>query len=207
MFNSVIEELLLNQSDFEAVLGIVGHEKEEVVRAYKMHYIVRLTFSKKLILHQATNSSDILSSTSIPFIDYIKKCNSTNYFELLFICTLYPLLLPSNFRNIQPNTEVYDLPFLAREILQIGNGYLLYNNQLEILFSSFSDKTQSEAILFRKDWNLKKTYTRDLAKSIEITSKISLYDLIGMYTITPDNFFYQANFHGANNLYCALNNT
>lgn len=207
MFNSVIEELLLNQSDFDAVLGIVGHEKEEMVRAYKLHNIVRLTSSKKLILHQATNSSDILSSTIPPFVEYLKKCNKANYFELLFICTLYPLLLPRNFRNLQPNSELYDLPFLAREILQIGNGYLLYNNQLEILFSSFSDKSQSEAILFRKDWNLKKNYTRDLAKSIEITSKMSLYDLIDMSTINRDNFFYQANFHGANNLYCALNNT
>ena len=207
MFNSVIEELLLNQSDFDAVLGIVGHEKEEMVRAYKLHNIVRLTSSKKLILHQATNSSDILSSTIPPFVEYLKKCNKANYFELLFICTLYPLLLPKNFRNKQSTRESFDLPYFVREILQVGSGYLVFNNQLEILFSTLTNKSQSEAILFRKDWNLKKTYTRDLAKSIEITSRMSLYDLIDMSTINRDNFFYQANFHGANNLYCALNNT
>lgn len=134
MFNSIIEELLLDQSNFDTVLGIVGHEKEEMVRAYKMHYIVRTANSEKLILHQATNSSDILSSTRTSFVDHLKKCNRANFFELLFLCTLYPLLMPKKIKNLQPIRVSYDLPYFAREVLQLGNGYLLYNNQLEILF-------------------------------------------------------------------------
>lgn len=206
MFNSIIEELLLDQSDFDTVLGIVGHEKEETVRAYKMHYIVRTANSEKLILHQATNSSDILSSTRTSFVDHLKKCNRANFFELLFLCTLYPLLMPKKIKNLQPIRVAYDLPYFAREVLLLGNGYLLYNNQLEILFSTITNKSQSEAVLFRKDWNLKKTYTRDLASKISITPTLSFYELIALNTITKDNFVYQANFYGTNHLYNAINN-
>ncbi len=207
MVNSNIEELLLDQSDHEALLRIVGHENEEMVRAYKMHYIVRLTNSEKLILYQATNSSDIFLKTSFSFTEHLKKCNTTNFFDLLFLCTSYPLLLPSNFRNMKIDEESPRLPFFIREILQVGNGHLLYYNQLEILFSTVTNRPHNESILFRKDWNLKKDYTRDLANSIFVTPTISLNELIISKTITRDSFVYQPNFHGANNLYNAINST
>lgn len=205
MVDSIIEELLLDRSDFEAVLRLVGYENEEMVRAYKMHYIVRLSKSEKLILHQATNSSDILLKTSISFLDHLKKCSTTNYFDLLFLCTLYPVLLPRNFRNIQPDEKFLGLPFFIQEVLKLGNGYLLYNNQLEIIFSTITNKSHNESILFRKDWNLKKSYTRDLASSIFVTPTISFYELIISKALTKDSFVFQPNFHGANNLYNAVN--
>ena len=122
MFNSVIEELLLNQSDFDAVLGIVGHEKEEMVRAYKLHNIVRLTSSKKLILHQATNSSDILSSTIPPFVEYLKKCNKANYFELLFICTLYHCCYPGTLEIYSRTASYMIYPFWQERYYKLGMG-------------------------------------------------------------------------------------
>jgi hypothetical protein len=200
-----IEEHILGPAEHKEVAELIGSDKDELINGNKWHYVVSINSINKVVIHQATNSSEIFRVKKGFFIDEIQKMAQPKFRDLLILTTLYPLLLPEGY-EIGSNSKVErNLPSKIKDLLQAGNGHLLYYHQLEILYSGLTNCSHAEAVLFRKDWNLKKEYTREVARSIQINSQTDLYGLIKRHAISDNLFFYQANYHGAYHLYEYIN--
>jgi hypothetical protein len=196
-----IDEVLLGPREQQLVAKLIGADKQELINGYKWHYFVSIRDTNKVVIHQATNSTEIFKVKKNSFVDKLKKLDQPQFFDLLFLTTLFPLLLPEEFNIGSKNSVESSLPKKIQSLLQAGNGYLFYYHQLEILFSGLTNCSHAEAVLFRKDWNLKKRYTQEAAKAIKINSQIDLFELINRYAINDNLFFYQANYHGAYHLH------
>jgi hypothetical protein len=196
-----IEEVLLGPTEQHLVTKLVGAEKEELINGYKWHYLVSISGINKLIIHQATNNFRAFHGKKSSFVEELQKMNRPKFRDLLFLTTLYPLLMPAGHTANRMIKIEEHLPEKISTLINAGCGYLFYYHQLEILFSGLTNCSHAEAMLFRKDWNLKKEYTRDLAKSIKIKDHIDLFGLIKQYSINENLFFYQANYHGAYHLF------
>ena len=205
MNNTNIEEHLLGPAEHREVAELIGADKVELINGNKWHYIVSINTINKVVIHQATNSSEIFGVKKGFFTEEIQKMAQPKFRDLLILTTLYPLLLPEGY-EIGSNSKVErHLPSKIKDLLHAGNGHLLYYHQLEILYSGLTNCSHAEAMFFRKDWNLKKEYTREAARSIQINSQIDLYSFIKRYAINDNLFFYQANYHGAYHLYEYIN--
>jgi hypothetical protein len=200
-----IEEHLLGPAEHKEVAELIGSDKDEIINGNKWHYIVSINTINKVVIHQATNSSEIFRVKKGYFIDEIQKMMQSKFQDLLFLTTLYTLLIPEGYEIGSKSKVERSLPSKIKSLLKAGNGYLLYYHQLEILYSGLTNCSHAEAVLFRKDWNLKKEYTREAARSIQINSQVDLYSFIRRYAINDDLFFYQANYHGAYHLYEYIN--
>lgn len=196
-----IKEYLLGQNQKAQILEFVGNNREELILANKWHYIVYIESTSKLILHQSSSSSDIFGTGRNSFTQILDKIVNPSFQDLLYLCTLYPLLLPKSSDPIRHKEIDVSLPPSIQQLILAGNGYLLYYHQLEILYATITNCSHSEAVLFRRDWNLKKHYTREIAKSLYITNDITLYDLFQDASLNDNHFVYQANYHGAYNVY------
>jgi len=173
-----IDEVLLGPREQQLVAKLVGADKQELINGYKWHYLVSISGIDKVVFR-----------------------------DLLFLTTLYPLLMPLGYTANRIIKIEEHLPKKISALIKAGCGYLFYYHQLEILYSGLTNCSHAEAVLFRKDWNLKKEYTRDVAKSIKINSHINLFALIEQYSVNENLFFYQANYHGAYHLFEYINSS
>ncbi|MEY4571955.1 MAG: hypothetical protein RLZ10_1172 [Bacteroidota bacterium] len=202
-----IEEVLLGPTEQHLVTKLVGAEKEELINGYKWHYLVSISGINKLIIHQATNNFRAFHGKKSSFVEELQKMNRPKFRDLLFLTTLYPILMPLGHTATRMIKIEGHLPEKISALIKAGCGYLFYYHQLEILYSGLTNCSHAEAVLFRKDWNLKKEYTRDVARSIKINSHIDLFGLIKQYSTNENLFFYQANYHGAYHLFEHINSS
>ena len=200
-----IKEFILGPSDRESILELIGNEKEELVNGNCWHYILKIENNSKALIHHASSNTNFLDNVERGFKSYLNDFSKPRFFDLLFLCTLYPILLPNNYLSLPKDKIDVSLPVKIQKLLTAGRGYLIYYHQIEILYSALTNSTHSESVQFRKDWNLKKEYTRQIANSTKISDSQSLLDLIEKYTLDNNMFFYQANYHGAYNLYNVIN--
>ena len=200
-----LKEFILGPSDRESILELIGNDKEELVNGNYWHYILKIENNLKPIIHHVSSNSSFLNNLERGFKSYLNDLSKPRFFDLLFLCTLYPILLPDNYLSTTKDKIDVSLPEKIQILLKTGKGYLIYYHQIEILYSALTNSTHAESVQFRKDWNLKKGYTRQIANSTKISDTHSLLDLIEKYTLDNNMFFYQANYHGAYNLYNVIN--
>jgi hypothetical protein len=202
-----IDEVLLGPREQQLVAKLVGADKQELINGYKWHYLVSISGMDKVIIHQATDNFRAFDGKTGSFVGELQKMNQPKFRDLLFLTTLYPLLMPLGYTANRIIKIEEHLPKKISALIKAGCGYLFYYHQLEILYSGLTNCSHAEAVLFRKDWNLKKEYTRDVAKSIKINSHINLFALIEQYSVNENLFFYQANYHGAYHLFEYINSS
>ena len=92
-----IEEHLLGPAEHKEVAELIGSDKDEIINGNKWHYIVSINTINKVVIHQATNSSEIFRVKKGYFIDEIQKMMQSKFQDLLFLTTLYPLLIPEGY--------------------------------------------------------------------------------------------------------------
>ena len=203
MKNSNIKELILGPTDNNLLMDFNGISISQADALNTWHYLAFVEDTLEVIIYQSTNKRSKLTEAGNSLIEYLISIKTHRFRDLLFVCTLYPLLMPRDYRIKRSPFCKKDLSYPVRKILNIGKGYFFYYHQLEILYSLLTNCSHEESFLFRRDWNLKKSYTRDIASKTMVTQNCSLLDFIIHFSIDNNLFFYQANYYGAN-LLCKL---
>lgn len=198
MESKAIQELILGPHEFDLVKKLVGDNKSQAIEFNLWHYVAYVKNGNNLIIYQSSNDRGRLLLKGKTLVSYFIGQKTYSFRDLLFVSTLYPMLIPEVYQLGQIVKIDDSLPPAVRRILNAGNGYLLYYHQLEIVYSMLTNCSHEECFLFRRDWNMKKAYTREAASKILINKNISLLDLMLKYTIDDNLFVYQANYHGAN---------
>jgi hypothetical protein len=191
------KEIVLGPSEKEMLLDFNGFGIHQIDSSKSWHYIAYLEKTKEVIVYQSSNTRSKVMEVGGSLADYLSRKKRISFKDLLFLCTLYPVLMPSSQERLNLTRDNEILPPLMRKILNFGNGYFFYYHQLEILYSLLTNCSHEESFLFRRDWNLKKEYTRDRASKIMISDGSSLLDFIIKYSVDDNLFFYQANYYGA----------
>lgn len=191
------KEIVLGPGEKEMLFDFNGFDMQQIDSSKAWHYIAYLEKTKEVIIHQSSNTKSKVMEVGGSLADYLSRKKRISFKDLLFFCTLYPVLMPSNQERLSLTRLNKILPPLMRKILNVGNGYFFYYHQLEILYSLLTNCSHEESFLFRRDWNLKKEYTRDRANKIMISDGSSLLEFIIKYSVDDNLFFYQANYHGA----------
>jgi len=197
MKQQYFKELILGPSEKEKLSDFNGFSLHQFHSLKAWHYIAFLEKTNEVIICQSSNNRSKLVAEGGTLADYLSRPPKKRFKDLLFFCTLYPALLPSSQERLDLARFNKKLQPLIRKILNFGNGYFFYYHQLEILYSILTNCSHEESFLFRRDWNLKKDYTRDLASKIMVTDDFSLLDFIIRYSVDDNLFFYQANYYGA----------
>jgi hypothetical protein len=192
-----IEEIILGPESREQAIQLLGESHRELINGHLWHYIAFAGENKRPIIHQASSDSNIVVRPRVSLVNHLEKSKSLCVEDLLYICTFYPILLPESFGQVKQKMAKQSLPSILLKILKIGKGYLLYYHQIEVIFSALTNKSHLEAIQFRRDWNLKKEYTRKMAGNIIISRDYSLLDFILDHALNDSLHFYQANYYGA----------
>lgn len=202
MKNNEIKEVLFGPEKKHELTLILGKDKLEQIRAYNWHYIVyiELKSENKIVLHHSSNNYSQFIGINKTFINLLEEGSLDSATNKLLACTLFP----SNFKieYLEKKSSSILLPKMIEDTLFIGNGHLIYYQQLESIYSLLTNGSHAESYSFRRDWNLKKDYTREIASKIQVMSNYTLLDLILEKSLEKDLFVYQGNFHGA---YCLTN--
>lgn len=191
------KEIVLGPGEKEMLFDFNGFGINHIDSSKAWHYIAYLEKTKEVIVYQSSNTRSKVMEVGGSLADYLSGKKRISFKDLLFFCTLYPVLMPSSQERFNLTRVNKALPPLMRKILNFGNGYFFYYHQLEILYSLLTNCSHEESFLFRRDWNLKKEYTRDRASKIMISDCSSLLDFIIKYSVDDNLFFYQANYYGA----------
>lgn len=200
-----IEEMVLGPDNREKTIQLLGESNRELVNGHLWHYIAFAGENKLPIIHHASSDSTLVVIPRISLADHLKNISRISIDDLLYLCTFYPLLLPKSLDQEKQIKERRSLPPVLNEILTIGKGRLLYYHQIEVIYSALTNKSHLEAAQFRRDWNLKKEYTRQVADEIVIDKDYSLLDLILDHAYNDALHIYQANYYGAYTLANQMN--
>lgn len=191
------KEIVLGPGEKEMLFDFNGFGIHQIDSSKSWHYIAYIEKTKEVIVYQSSNTRSKVMEVGGSLADYLSRFKRIRFKDLLYLCTLYPLLMPSSQMRLDIARFSEKLSPPIRKILNFGNGYFFYYHQLEILYSLLTNCSHEESFLFRRDWNLKKEYTRDRASKIMISDGSSLLDFIIKYSVDDNLFFYQANYYGA----------
>ncbi len=196
----IINETIFGPEQKNELVKILEKNKIEQIMAYNWHYLVYLQnkTENQVIIHQSTNNLQLFDFKKSSFLNLIEEGALSSDSKKLIACTLFPIYFKKELLNNKREFSDVKLPKMINDVLSIGNGYLLYYHQLEILKSLLTNCSHVESFSFRRDWNLKKEYTREVSSKILITENYSLLDLILERTLSADSFVYQCNFYGTN---------
>lgn len=200
-----IEEMVLGPEHRDLISQLLGEGNQELVNGCLWHYIAFVGENKIPIIHHASSDPTLAIAPRVSLANHIKNMSSPTIYDLLYLCTFYPLLLPKSFDRKEQNKVRRSLPPILNKILLIGKGRLLYYHQIEVIYSALTNKSHLEAVQFRRDWNLKKDYTRQVAGDIFINKEYTLLDLILDHAFNEALHFYQANYYGAYTLANLMN--
>lgn len=124
------------------------------------------------------------------FIERICALPSFNYDSLLFLMTCYQYLSEKDFgRIIKDSISIKRFSSVFEQLLAPSFGYLVYAHQLEQLYMMLTGVGINEAIIFRKDWNIKRRIARDLASEIQIDNDLNLTALINERALDKEHLF------------------
>jgi hypothetical protein len=117
--------------------------------------------------------------TLVSFTYYLQQISSTSFYQLLYLVTYYGFFKEdeANLSLIKDNNSTD----AVASYLESTNGKLLYHYQVEQLFSSITNSTAEEAIIFRKAINLKRPSAFEKAKSLLFSSGETLFDVLTQY--------------------------
>lgn len=199
-----MEQLDFGPSDKEALIKLLGIQKEDFVMSYPYHQILCI---KDMDLIPIIVQSSFESKKQLPPIDIdffkqsLKQCSQPSFAEVLFITTIYEKQLIHDSTFTKNNFETIPL---IDELLTDSFGYLAFAHQMEQLYCMLTGCNYMEAVSFRKDWNIKRPKARELANSIFINADLTLATLLQERCLENNQFVFNANFYGSYLLWSQL---
>lgn len=203
-----IEQQIFGPLEKMAALDIVGTGAEEQINNYPYHQIIYINKEKPIPIISisrfvAFNKSLIKQQPT--FKQCLLKLPEINFGFLLFLTTAFQVIDSLRICDIiQSKKKRLAIPLLEQWLVN-SFGYLIYAHQLEELYGMLTGCNYMEAITFRKDWNLKRPKSREIATLLPISPGIFLSDLLQQNTIEENQFAYNANFSGAFQLWQYMN--
>ncbi|MEX1203044.1 MAG: hypothetical protein WEA59_07365 [Ferruginibacter sp.] len=209
IFENNIDDLLFEHLDFgpadkEALLKLLGSQKENYIMTYPYHQILCI---KDMELIPIIVQASFEYCNAIPhfninaFKQSLKQCNNQSFAEVMFITTIYEKKLINELTFIKNKFESIS----AIDDLLIGSfGYLAFAHQLEQLYCMLTGNNYTEAVSFRKDWNTKRPIARELANNIFVSPNLTLATLLQERCLEENQFVFNANFAGSYQLWSQL---
>lgn len=212
-FLSLAEEIIKEQSfdidNRHKLAGLLKQKDEtERINRFTNHTLLFLNIEQPIPLIWI---SSLVTTYELPrqsFIDILRLLPEINFDSLLFALNFYQNFREHDFNQVLNNKinfksygKVFD------EILAPSFGYLVYAHQLERIYSILTGAGYSEAIVFRKNWNMKRPSTRTMVSAIKLIDNKSLLDMINDNALDQEHFFcFHALRRSAYNLYTHLLN-
>lgn len=186
----IIVERSFNADNLDELAGLMKDKDAiERIKRYSNHTLLYLNTDEPIPLIW-TSSSTTYEKPQNRFIDMLKFLPKITFDSLLFSLTCFQNFRSHDFQQIIHNSKqlqsygnVYD------EILAPSFGYLIYAHQLEQIYAMLTGAGYSEAMTFRKDWNMKRRTTRTMLADIKMVDNISLLDLINKRALDQKHLF------------------
>lgn len=153
-------------------------EKDIKIDDFAFAYVVYGINEKPVLFHiYFSNTDEVLPKNE--FNIHLQNLNQKSFSELLYLVTYYGF-----FKEDEANLSlIKDNNFTGAiaSYLESTNWKLLYNYQLEQLYSSITNSTVEEAIAFRKAINLKRPSAFEKAKTMLLPSGESFFEVLTKY--------------------------
>jgi hypothetical protein len=165
------------------------HICSEIIKNYRIEqnikiddfafaYVVYGINEKPVLFHiYFSNTDEVLPKNE--FKIYLQNLNQKSFYQLLYLVTYYGFFKEDE-DNLSSIKDKNSTDAVA-SYLESTNGKLLYHYQVEQLFSSITNSTAEEAIIFRKAINLKRPSAFEKAKSLLFPSGETLFDVLTQY--------------------------
>ena len=186
-----IKEQVWNSGKHDSLIRLLKHpEAFERASRYPHHKLLYLDNDEPIPLIWISSTEPDQLNSEQAFIEILYALPTINYDSLLFALTCYQQFNHQEFQKILNNSNhlikdssVLDL-FLAPSF-----GYLVYAHQLEQIYIMLTGVSSSEAIAFRKDWNIKRRTTRTMVADIKLDDNRNRSDLIKNRALDQEHFF------------------
>ncbi|MEI6184826.1 MAG: hypothetical protein WCP61_09865 [Chitinophagia bacterium] len=191
-----IKQQIFSTEENVGLIEIAGSEYEEQIRNYPYHQLIYINMDKPIPITLLSGHKPF-NRNRPSFRDCLLKLSSVNYEYLLFLTSLYPIIDPARLMVIIQFVESRPVVPVIDQWLESSFGFLVYAHQLEQLYCMLTGCNYMEAITFRKDWNLKRPKSREIADCLHISPKLYLSNLMKQNSIEDNQFVYSANYAGA----------
>ncbi len=202
--NLPIQQEIISAEEKEWLLDIAGPQYEEQINNYPFHQLIYISSDKPIPIMLLSGYKPFNKNTP-SFKDCLLELPAVNYEYLLFLTSLYPVIDPARLIVIIQSYGFHcEVPIIDKW-LESSFGFLAYAHQLEQLYCMLTGCNYMEAVTFRKDWNLKRPKTREIANRLLISPKLNLSDLMNLNSIENNQFVYTANYSGGFKLWQYIN--
>jgi hypothetical protein len=207
--SKLIKEQVWNAGKYDTLIRILKRP-DVVERVHKYPYQKLLYLDKEnpipLIWISSTEQEKVNSKQT--FIEILNTLPVIKCESLLFALTCYQQFNDQDFNQIlNKSKEFLKVPPVLANLLSPSFGYLVYAHQLEQIYTMLTGASSTEAITFRKDWNIKRRTTREMVSNIIIDDKSNLMTLINNRALDQKHFFcFHAPWRSAYHLYMHIFN-
>ena len=155
-----------------------------------------------VLLHLMGSESLLERITKFPnFKDVLILLPELNYDSILFVLSNYMIVGEVDPVGLIQKSKRFTCIPKYDDLLSPTYGYLFYKYQLEQLIARMSDNSHFLSICFRIDWNKKKKSVMDEFSRMELLEGVNLIDFVKERTLEENNFLWNPNFRGAQNLW------
>jgi hypothetical protein len=181
-----------NNNIFEEILPVTdtSHICSEIVTNYRIANDIKVNDFKHVYVVYGLQENEpvvinlIFMTTfeEVPLVSftyYLQQISTKSFYQLLYLVTYYGFFKEDE-DNLSSIKDKNSTDAVA-SYLESTNGKLLYHYQVEQLFSSITNSTAEEAIIFRKAINLKRPSAFEKAKSLLFPSGETLFDVLTQY--------------------------
>ena len=183
MPNKELFEMLVAVNDIEFICHpiITEYQKQQQIEANEfewVHLVYAVQDGKPIVFYiRFINSSKELPKQD--FSSYLSQINKSSFSELLYLVSYYGF-----FKEDEDNLSLFNVQDTSSKTgcyFENTFGKLLYHYQLEQLYGSLTQSKIEEAIAFRKAINLKRHSAFEKAKTIDLPTGESLFEVITHY--------------------------
>ena len=183
MPNKEIYELVvaIKDKDFICYPIITKYQIQQQIEANdfeQVHLVYALEDDKPIVFYIRFINS-IKEQPKDKFSNYLSQVNKGFFAELLYLVSYYGF-----FKVDENNLSLFKVSFASKKTecyFENTFGKLLYHYQLEQLYTALTQSTTEEAITFRKAINLKRHNAFEKAKTIDLPTGESLFEVITHY--------------------------
>ena len=186
-----IREQVWNAGKYDTLIRILKRpDAVERVNQYPYHKLLFLDKEEPIPLIWISSTEQGKVSIEQSFIEMLHALPTINYDSLLFALTCYQHFNDQHFNQILNNSKhlIKYLPVIDN-LLTPTFGHLVYAHQLEQIYIMLTGVSSTEAIAFRKDWNIKRRSTREMVSDILIDDNLNFMNLINSIALDQKHFF------------------
>jgi len=195
LFDQVKQVTVTKGSDDHFFVNYLKEWHGERYDEYKEHLLLYIEEGETKIPVGARSSTDSFKRQKITFARYLLDMKELTYENVLAgLGTYFEFLEGANFRapfysppSARPIGEPYQI---IDNILDNTNGYLVFSDQLEKIYMILKRSNHAEAVKFRKDINMKRPEAKELAQSIFLRPRFSLFDIMKWRCWDTENMFH-----------------